>query len=80
MTDINSKIKDSEWLKQLLVSKKVITLDRESDNLVDLFLKNNFGYDDLKLFGKIEDAENLKSIYQASMFDKTITYSAFFGE
>ena len=42
---------------------------------LDLFLKNNFGYDDLKLFGKIEDAENLKSIYQASMFDKTITYS-----
>jgi len=42
---------------------------------LDLFLKNNFGYDDLKLFGKLEDAENLKSVYQSSMFDKTITHS-----
>jgi len=42
---------------------------------LDLFLKNNFGYDDLKLFGKLEDAENLKSVYQSSMFDKTITFS-----
>ncbi len=42
---------------------------------LDLFLKNNFGYSDLKLFGKIEDAENLKSVYQSSMFDKTITHS-----
>ena len=42
---------------------------------LDLFLKNNFGYNDLKLFGKVEEAENLKSVYQTSMFDKTITYS-----
>jgi len=42
---------------------------------LDLFLKNNFGYSDLKLFGKIEHAENLKSVYQSSMFDKTITHS-----
>jgi len=41
---------------------------------LDLFLKNNFGYEDLKLFGKLEDAENLKSVYQSSMFDKTITF------
>jgi hypothetical protein len=42
---------------------------------LDLFLKNNFGYNDLKLFGKLEQAENLKSIYQNRMFDKMITYS-----
>tara|TARA_R100000908_G_scaffold37849_1_gene17443 strand:+ start:89 stop:337 length:249 start_codon:yes stop_codon:yes gene_type:complete len=42
---------------------------------LDLFLKNNFGYNDLKLFGKLEQAENLKSAYQNRMFDKMITYS-----
>ena len=36
-------------------------------------MRNNFGYNDLKLFGKIEEAENLKSMYQNSMLDKTIT-------
>jgi len=41
---------------------------------LDLFRRNNFGYDDLKLFGKLEEAENLKSVYQSSMFDKTINY------
>jgi len=40
-----------------------------------LFIRNNFGYNDLKLFGKLEEAENLKSVYQSSMVDKTITYS-----
>ena len=39
------------------------------------YLKNNFGYNDLKLFGKLEQAENLKSAYQNRMFDKMITYS-----
>ena len=41
---------------------------------LDLFMKNNFGYNDLKLFGKLEEAENLKSMYQSSMFDKIITF------
>ena len=41
---------------------------------LDLFIRNNFGYDDLKLFGKLEEAENLKSVYQSSMIDKTINY------
>ena len=40
---------------------------------LQLFLKNRFGYDDLKLFGKIEEAEKLKSMYQNNMFDKVIT-------
>ncbi len=40
---------------------------------LDLFMRNNFGYNDLKLFGKMEEAENLKSMYQNSMLDKTIT-------
>ena len=38
---------------------------------LELFRKNNFGYNDLKLFGKLEEAENLKSIYQATMCQKT---------
>ena len=42
---------------------------------LELFRRNNFGYDDLKLFGKLEEAENLKSVYQSRMFDKTITYN-----
>ena len=40
---------------------------------LDLFMRNNFGYNDLKLFGKMEEAENLKSMYQNSILDKTIT-------
>ena len=39
-----------------------------SGKQLQLFLKNRFGYDDLKLFGKIEEAENLKKMYQDSMF------------
>jgi len=41
---------------------------------LDLFIRNNFGYNDIKLFGKLEEAENLKSVYQSSMIDKTINY------
>mgnify|MGYP003637464436 CR=1 FL=1 len=44
-----------------------------SGKQLQLFIKNRLGYDDLKLFGKIEEAENLKGMYQNSMFDKTIT-------
>ena len=40
---------------------------------LDLFMRNNFGYNDLKFFGKMEEAENLKSMYQNSMLDKTVT-------
>ena len=40
---------------------------------LDLFIRNNFGYNDIKLFGKMEEAENLKSMYQNSVLDKTIT-------
>ena len=32
-----------------------------------LFVKNNFGYYDLKFFGKTQEAENLKSVYQSDM-------------
>jgi len=39
---------------------------------LELFIKNNFGYDDLKLFGKLEEAENLKSTYQSGMVEKWI--------
>ena len=46
-----------------------------SGKQLELFMKNNFGYNDLKLFGKLEQAENLKSAYQNRMFDKMITYS-----
>ena len=31
-----------------------------SGKQLDLFIKNNFRYEDLKLFGKTEEAENLK--------------------
>ena len=41
---------------------------------LELFRKNNFGYNDLKLFGKLEEAENLKSVYQSSMIDKVLSY------
>ncbi len=37
---------------------------------LDLFLRNNLGYDDLKLFGKLEEAESLKNMYQSSIMDK----------
>jgi hypothetical protein len=43
-----------------------------------LFRKNNFGYNDLKLFGKLEEAENLKSVYQSTMIDKALTYKVNF--
>ena len=46
-----------------------------SGKQLDLFIKNNFGYDNLKFFGKIKEAENLKSVYQVRMLDKTITYN-----
>ena len=29
---------------------------------LDLFIKNNFGYNDLKFFGKIEEAEKTKKV------------------
>ena len=41
---------------------------------LELFRKNNFGYNDLKLFGKLEEAENLKNAYQSSMIDKVLSY------
>ena len=44
-----------------------------SGKQLKLFIKNRFGYDDLKLFGKIEEAEKLKEVYQESRFDKVIT-------
>tara|TARA_R110000824_G_scaffold112198_2_gene261283 strand:- start:1647 stop:1913 length:267 start_codon:yes stop_codon:yes gene_type:complete len=44
-----------------------------SGKQLQLFIKNRLGYDDLKLFGKIEEAEKLKSMYQNNMFDKVIT-------
>jgi len=46
-----------------------------SGKQLELFTKNNFGYNDLKLFGKIKEAENLKVRYQASMVDKAFNYS-----
>tara|TARA_R100001377_G_C3175045_1_gene104499 strand:+ start:316 stop:561 length:246 start_codon:yes stop_codon:yes gene_type:complete len=39
---------------------------------LELFIKNNFGYDDLKLFGKTQEAENLKSMYQSDMMGNEI--------
>jgi hypothetical protein len=44
-----------------------------SGKQLQLFIKNRLGYDDLKLFGKIEEAENLKGMYQNNRFDKVIT-------
>jgi|TARA_R110000824_G_scaffold695_1_gene4322 hypothetical protein len=45
---------------------------------LELFIKNNFGYDDLKLFGKLGEAENLKKVYQSTMIDKALTYKVNF--
>ena len=45
-----------------------------SGEQLDLFMKNNFGYEDLKLFGKTEEAEKLKSLYQSSILDKAFRY------
>ena len=45
---------------------------------LELFTKNNFGYNDLKLFGKLEEVENLKSVYQSTMIDKALTYKVNF--
>ena len=45
---------------------------------LELFIKNNFGYDDLKLFGKLEEAKNLKKVYQSTMIDKALTYKVNF--
>ena len=45
---------------------------------LELFRKNNFGYNDLKLFGKLEEVENLKSVYQSTMIDKALTYKVNF--
>ena len=46
---------------------------------LELFIRNNFGYDDIKMFGKLEEAENLKSMYQSSMIDKALSYKVNFG-
>mgnify|MGYP003646002668 FL=1 len=43
-----------------------------------LFIRNNFGYDDIKMFGKLEEAENLKSLYQSNMIDKALSYKVNF--
>jgi len=45
---------------------------------LDLFRKNQFSYDDLKIFGKLEEAENLKSEYQSSMVDKALSHKLTF--
>ena len=45
---------------------------------LELFRKNNFGYNDLKLFCKLGEAENLKSAYQSSMIDKALSYKVNF--
>jgi len=43
-----------------------------SGKQLELFIKNNFGYNDLKLFGRVEEGENLKILYQTWMVDKTL--------
>ena len=45
---------------------------------LELFMRNNFGYDDIKMFGKLEEAENLKSLYQSRMIDKALSYKVNF--
>ena len=44
-----------------------------SGKQLDLFIKNNLRYDDLKLFGKTEEAENLKNDYQAKAVAQVLT-------
>ena len=51
-----------------------------SGKQLDLFIKNNFGYNDLKIFGKLEEAENLKSMYQSNMMDKVISFPNSYSE
>ena len=66
--------KNSHWDVQDFKDWVVRNIDMIlSGTQLKLFIKNRFRYDDLKLFGKIEEAENLKSMYQNSMLDKTIT-------
>ena len=43
------------------------------DKQLDLFIKNNLGYEDLKLFGKMQEAENLKNDYQARAVTQVLT-------
>ena len=71
---IMEKKENSHWDVQDFKDWVVRNIDMIlSGKELQLFLKNRFGYDDLKLFGKIEEAEKLKSMYQNNMFDKVIT-------
>ena len=44
-----------------------------SGKQLQLFIKNRLGYDDLKLFGKMEEAENLKDDYKAKAVVQVLT-------
>jgi len=44
-----------------------------SGKQLELFIKNNFRYEDLKLFGKTEEAENLKNDYQSKAVAQVLT-------
>ena len=66
--------KNSHWDVQDFKDWVVRNIDMIlSGTQLKLFIKNRFSYDDLKLFGKIEEAEKLKELYQESLLDKTIT-------
>lgn len=66
--------KNSHWDVQDFKDWVVRNIDMIlSDKQLQLFIKNRFGYEDLKLFGKIEEAEKLKEVYQESLFDKVLT-------
>ena len=66
--------KNSNWDVQDFKDWVVRNIDMIlSGKQLQLFIKNRFRYDDLKLFGKIEEAEKLKDMYQESLFDKVMT-------
>ena len=66
--------KNSHWDVQDFKDWVVRNIDMIlSGKQLQLFIKNRFRYDDLKLFGKIEEAEKLKEVYQESLLDKVIT-------
>ena len=66
--------KNSHWDVQDFKDWGVRNIDMIlSGTQLKLFIKNRFRYDDLKLFGKIAEAEKLKELYQESLLDKTIT-------
>jgi hypothetical protein len=66
--------KNSNWDVQDFKDWVVRNIDMIlSGKQLQLFIKNRFRYDDLKLFGKIEEAEKLKGVYQDSLVDKVFT-------